>query len=298
MTTLSLLAWTEQYDTGELVEAVQQLERLGYYELWLPERNGREPFSTCGYLLAKTSSLRVSSGIANVYVRDADAVAQGRQTLAELSQGRFSLGLGVSHPSLIEPRGHTWEPPIAMMRRYLERIGRATIESPAPAVPSPIIIAAHGKGLWGVAAERADGILTNCLVPQTVRSAREILGPDKQIHTLVRCVLDADPDRARNAVRRAVALYLQLPAYHRAWAEAGFSEDDWLNGGSDRLIDALCAWGDAEQIRVRFDEFEQAGASHIVMVGVSADVGIDVDLAKRWDWRLIEALAPNGCSDI
>ena len=92
--TMSTLAWTEGYAVDELVDSVERLESLGYHELWLPERAGREPFSICGFLLAKTTTLRISCGIANVYVRDADVVAQGRQTLAELSKGRFSLGLG------------------------------------------------------------------------------------------------------------------------------------------------------------------------------------------------------------
>lgn len=294
MTTLSLLAWTEHFASAQLVDAVCELERFGYHELWLPERVGRELFSTCGYLLAKTSSLRVSCGIANIYVRDADAVAQGRQTLAELSADRFSLGLGVSHRDLIEPRGHTWEAPVKKMRAYLERIQSAPLEGPAPTTPAPIIIAAHGQGLWGVAAEHTDGILTNCLLPETVSRARAALGPDKQIHSLVRCVLEEDPQRARNAVRRTVGLYLGLPAYHRAWAREGFDESDWSNGGSDRLIDALSAWGNAPQISARLAEFEAAGSSHIVMVGVPAETASDPHLAKHWDWDLLRALAPNG----
>lgn len=298
-TPLGMLAWTEGHSGGELVEAVQRLERLGYHEIWLPELNGREPFSSCGYLLAKTSRMRVSCGIANVYVRDADAVAQGARTLAELSGGRFSLGLGVSHPTLIEARGHTWERPVAKMRHYLNRVRTATIESPGPTDPVPVFMAAHGPGLWRVAAQDADGVLTNLLLPETIRRAREILGPGKQIHVLVRCVLHDDPERVRALVRRAIGFYMALPAYHRAWGEAGFSESDWQDGGSDRLIDALCAWGEPQQIRERLGEFERAGATHIVLVGINPDdrLSSETDLRKRWHWGLLEGLAPaaTGC---
>ena len=194
----------------EFVEAVQRFESLDYHELWLPENLGREPFAACGYLLAKTTTLRVSSGIANIYVRDADAAAQGRQTLGELSGGRFSLGLGVSHPSFIEPRGHEWKPPVEKMRAYLNRIK------------------------------------------------------------------------------------FELPAYHRTWAAAGYSEKDWSGGGSNRLIDGLCAWGSPDRIRDQLREFETAGATHIVLVGLNSKEVLDgsSDDLDRWNWDLLEALAP------
>ena len=261
------------------------------------ENLGREPFATCGYLLAKTTTLRVSSGIANIYVRDADAAAQGRQTLDELSGGRFSLGLGVSHPSFIEPRGHEWKPPVEKMRAYIEQIKTSHLDSPPPSQPGPILIAAHGRGLWRVAAEAADGILTHLQPPETVCNARAALGPDKQIHALVRCVLDDDAERARDLARRSMAHYLQLPAYHRTWAAAGYSEKDWAEGGSDALIDGLCAWGGPERIRDQLRAFEAAGATHIVLVGLhlEQDLNTEAEGLPQWPWDLLEALAPKAC---
>ena len=291
---VGMLASTEGFTGQELISAVQRFEHLGYHELWLPELFGREPFATCGYLLAKTSTLRVSSGIANVYVRDADAAAQGCQTLGELSGGRFSLGLGVSHPLLVEPRGHDWKPPVEKMRAYLARIKAANIDGPTPSQTGPILVAAHGRGLWRVAAEGADGILTYLQPLQTVRNAREVLGGDKQIHVVVRCVLDDDADRARDLARRSVSFYFQLPAYHRAWAAAGYSEEDWADGGSDALIDGLCAWGSPDRIRDRLRAFEEAGATHIVLYSLHPEEALSADTAvlKRWNWDLLEALAP------
>ena len=127
---LGLIQWTEGTDGRKLVEYVLRLESLGYEELWLPEIAGREPFSTAGYLLAKTNKIKISSGIANVYARDADASAQAANTLNEFSNGRFSLGLGVSHPLLVEPRGHEWVPPVKKMNSYLERLLSAPLQSP------------------------------------------------------------------------------------------------------------------------------------------------------------------------
>ena len=103
---LGVIQWTEGTRGPELVENVKRLEKLGYEELWMPEIFGREPYATAGYLLAHTETIKISSGIANVFAHDADSSAQAANTLSEFSNGRFSLGLGVSHPVLVEPRGH------------------------------------------------------------------------------------------------------------------------------------------------------------------------------------------------
>ncbi|MGE0486443.1 MAG: LLM class flavin-dependent oxidoreductase [Gammaproteobacteria bacterium] len=290
---LSLLQWTEGTRGDELVAAARRLESLGYHELWLPEIAGREPLATAGYLLAKTERLKVSSGIANVYARDADCAAQAANALAEFSGGRFSLGLGVSHPVLVEPRGHTWVPPVKKMRDYVGRIRNATIESPLADKPAPVIVAGHGPGLVRVARDLADGSFLFLQPVEAVRMAREILGPDKELHVTVRCVLDSNPETARDLARRACAFYISLPPYHARWAELGYEERDWVGGGSDRLIDAICAWGDAEMLRAKLGAFAAAGATHLVLYtcnpGEEYTAGSAV--SKGWHWELLEALA-------
>jgi probable F420-dependent oxidoreductase len=290
---LSLLQWTEGTTGVDLVTNVRRLEALGYHELWLPEISGREPFSTCGYLLAKTERLRVSSGIANVYARDADCAAQAANGLAELSSGRFRLGLGVSHPVMVEPRGHTWVPPVTKMRSYLERLRVAPIESPRAATPPAVIVAGHGPGLIRVARDLADGAFLFLQPIAAVRMARAILGPDRELHVTVRCVLDPDPSSARDLARRACALYISLPAYQARWSELGFEPADWQHGGSDRLIDAICAWGDVENLRVKLAAFAEAGASHIVLYPCNPDEDYRPESAvsQHWHWPLLEALA-------
>ena len=291
---VSLLQWTEGTTGANLVLHAQRLETLGYHELWLPEAFGREPFATAGYLLAKTARLRVSSGIANVYAHDPDSAAQAANGLAELSGGRFSLGLGVSHPVLIEPRGHTWIKPVPKMRGYVERLRRAPIESPRAARPAPVIIAGHGPGLLKVARDHADGAFLFLQPLAAIRQARAILGPGKEIHAAVRIVLDPDLKRARDLARRACAFYISLPAYHEAWGRLGFNEGDWAGGGSDRLIDEICLQGDVGGLRRKFAEFEQAGATHIVLYPCNPDEDYSPNSAvsKQWDWRALEGLAP------
>jgi probable F420-dependent oxidoreductase len=290
---LSMMQWTEGTSGADLVAAAKRFESLGYHELWLPEIFGREPLSTCGFLLAKTDSLRVSTGIANVYARDADSAAQAANGLAELSGGRFTLGLGVSHPMLIEPRGHQWQMPVPKMRAYLDRLSVAPIESPLADRPAPVIVAGHGPGLMRLAAAKADGSLLFLQGVETVRQAREILGPDKELHVVVRCVLDPDPVSARGLARRACAFYMSLPPYRRVWASLGFDEQDWAEG-SDRLIDTICAWGDVETLKAKLDGYFDAGATHVALYPCNPDEDYRPDSAvsRHWHWQLLEALAP------
>ena len=291
---LGLLQWTEGTSGATLVKHVQRLESLGYHELWLPEIAGREPFATCGYLLAKTARIKISSGIANVYAHDADSAAQAANTLAEFSDGRFSLGLGVSHPVLVEPRGHQWVRPVPKMRSYLERLRVAPIESPRAAQAAPVIVAGHGPGLLKVASELADGAFLFLQPLEALRHARELLQPSQQLHVVVRCVLEKDADKARALARRACAFYLSLPPYHEAWGRLGFEPSDWANGGSDRLIDAICAWGDADTIRARLTKYYAAGATHVVLYPCNPDEGYSPGsaMSTHWHWPLLEALAP------
>jgi probable F420-dependent oxidoreductase len=289
---LSLIQFTEGKTGSELVEATNRLEQLGYHELWLPEFIGREPFTTAGYLLARTERIKISTGIANVYAHDADSAAQAAKTLAEFSNGRFTLGLGVSHPMIVEPRGHTWIKPIEKMRNYLDRMAVAPIDSPNPHEAAKVIVAGHGPLLMRVAAEKADGLFLNLQSVETVRQARDILGPTKEIHVTFRCALEPDPEAARDLARRACAAYLGMPAYHKAWAGLGFEEPDWVNG-SDRLIDAICAWGDASQLRTRIQAYYDAGATHVVLYPCHPDEDYQPDspASTLWHWDLLESLA-------
>jgi probable F420-dependent oxidoreductase len=291
---LGLLQWTEGTRGADLVNHVQRLESLSYHELWLPEIAGREPFATCGYLLAKTERIKVSSGIANVYAHDADSAAQAANTLAEFSGGRFTLGLGVSHPVLVEPRGHAWVKPVPKMRSYLTRLRAAPMESPRAAAAAAVIVAGHGPGLLKVAHEMADGAFLFLQPLAAVRAARAVLKPEQQLHVVVRCVLENDAARARALARRACAFYLSLPPYHEAWARLGFTSGDWQNGGSDGLIDAICAWGDADGIRRQLAEYYAAGATHVVLYpcNPTEDYQPTSAMSTQWHWPLLEALAP------
>ena len=212
--------------------------------------------------------MKVATGIAHVYGRDAIASAQAARTLSELSGGRLHSRAGVSHPPAAELRGLAWEPPIEKMRTYLTELRTAMagglLHTPADPPPTPIYVAAHGPRMMQVAADLADGANTYMQPPEHTATSRATLGPDKELSVVLPCVLTTDADAARAAGRRALHVYLPLPAYHRQWTAFGFDESDWSSGrASDRLVDAYVAWGDADAIRRRADEHLDAGATQM-----------------------------------
>lgn len=284
-TAIGVIIATEAMPAQVLSRFVRGLEQQGYESLWLPELFGREPAATAGFLLAQTEQLRVATGIANIYARDAHTMAQTRQTLAELSDGRFILGLGVSNPGLNATRGHEWEQPLPRMRRYLDAMDAATIDSPAPAQAAPLYIAAHGPKLQTLGAERTDGIITYLMPPEHTASSRSRIGPDTGLTVVTPFLAEADPVLARKKARKALSYYVTLDYYHREWTKLGFSAADFANGGSDRLIDMLVGWGDEDVLRARLAAYREAGASRIVIM--------PWDTARTDGADTLSVLAPN-----
>lgn len=282
---MGVIIATEAMSTQGLTSCVRRLEQQGYESLWLPELFGREPVATAGFLLAGTEHLRVATGIANVYVRDAHAMAQTRRTLAELSGGRFILGLGVSNPGLNGTRGHEWHPPLTKMRGYLDAMDAAVIDSPEPAQPAPLFIAAHGPRLQALGAERADGIITYLMPPEHTVRSRSLIGPDTELTVVAPFLAEADPALARKKARKALQYYVTLDYYHREWTKLGFTTEDFADGGSDRLIDMLVGWGDESALRARLTAYREAGASRVVIM--------PWDTARTDGADTLSVLAPN-----
>lgn len=263
---LGVIVSTETMRSSELVDFARRLENQGYESLWLPELFGREPVATAGFLLGQTERLNLVTGIANIYVRDAHAMAQTRQTLAELSGERFILGLGVSNVGLNTTRGHDWQMPLPKMRAYLDAMDAATVESPAPAQPAPVYIAAHGPKLQALGAQRTNGIITYLMPPEHTAVSRERIGSTTVLNVVSPFLAESDPAIARGKARKALQYYLRLDYYHREWTKLGFSDADFADGGSDALIDMLVGWGDEDALRERVAAYRAAGASRVVIM--------------------------------
>src|SRR6185503_11176041 len=238
------------------------IEDLGYGAIWIPEALGREVFAQSALLLAATKRIPVATGIANIWARDAVAMAAGQKTLAEAWPNRFLLGIGVSHAPLVGLRGHAYEKPLSAMREYLDAMDSVLYNAPPP-IEVPRVIGALAPKMLALAAERTDGAHPYFVPPEHTRRARAALGPKKLLAPEQAVVLERDPGVAREIARAHMQMYLQLPNYVGNLRRLGFSDDDIRDGGSDKLVDAIVAWGDAGAVADRVRAHHDAGADHV-----------------------------------
>ena len=267
--------WTAQFDyhpAGKVREAAGELDQLGFGAIWFPESLGRESLTNAGLLLSATSRIVVATGIANIYARDPVTTAAGQNTLAEAYPGRFLLGLGVSHIPLVEQlRGHTYGKPIASMQAYLDGMDRAPYRAAAPNIKPSRVLAALGPQMLRLAAERADGAHSYFVPPEHTARAREILGSDRVLAVEQAVVFESDATKAREIARAHTSRYLALPNYVNNLRRLGFDDADITNSGSDRLVDAIVAWGDLAAVSDRIRAHHSAGASHVCVQVLTAD---------------------------
>lgn len=248
---------------GQAADFAKEVERLGYGALWFPEAVGRNSMVTAAWLLSHTGRLVVASGIANIYARDPQAAVAARKALDELSGGRYLLGLGVSHAPFVEDvRGHSFHKPLARMKEYLEKMGRAVYQAPAPAVSGETVLGALGPQMTALSARLADGAHPYNVTPEHTAWARKIVGPEKRVYVEHKVVLETDPHKARAAAKQSLDFYLGLPNYRNNWLRLGFSQED-LAGPSDRFLDEMVYWGDADTIARKLNRHLEAGADHV-----------------------------------
>jgi probable F420-dependent oxidoreductase len=282
---LGVWAATDGLSAPDLSAFAKRVEAWGYGALWTPEAVGREVFSASAWLLANTSSLIVASGIANIYARDSLSAAAAQKGLNEQSGGRFLLGLGVSHIPLVQDlRQHEYGKPVATMRKYLRGMADAPYKAVLPAAAPMTVLAALGPKMLELAAEQAQGAHPYNVTPEHTRQARAILGANKLLCVEQGAILEPNPTQARALARQFLSIYLGLPNYFNNWRRLGFTDADFAGGGSDRLVDALIAWGDEKAIRARIEEHWQAGADHVCVQSIGP--------AGLPDERLLGLLAP------
>ncbi len=261
-----------------LREAVPPIEELGYGALWYPE--GPETFSRGALLLSCSRDLVVATGIANLYARDPMAMRTGADTLADAFPGRFVLGIGVSHQPAVEPRGHSYSAPVPRMRAYLDAMDAVEpgpFGPPPPAEPPARLLAALGPRMLRLAGERTQGAHPYLTTPGHTALARETLGPEAFLAPEQKVILETDATKAREVARALLGFYFVLDAYHGNALRMGFTEEDLAAPLSDRLIDGLVAWGDADAIRARVKEHLDAGADHVCIQPLVQDgFGLDV----------------------
>lgn len=282
--------WTfalDQQPAGRARELAAELEALGYGAIWIPEAVGRDALVNAYLLLSGTEHLTVATGIASIYARDAIAMNAGWQTVSEAFPGRFVLGLGVSHQPMVEgTRGREYGPPIPAMREYLEQMDAAPYLAAKPTVSPERVLAALGPKMLELARDHSAGAHPYNVPPEHTAQAREILGTGPLLAPEQMVLLETDPARAREIARKTLAIYVpRLPNYTNNLRRLGFTEDDVAAPLSDRLVDAIVAWGDADAIRARVQAHHDAGADHVC---VQVLPGNDIDRGMR-DYRTLAA---------
>jgi len=266
----------------------ERVEERGYGALWIPEGRGRNALVLSSWLLCHTKRLIVATGIANIYARDAMAMAGGQRTLAEQSGGRFLLGVGVSHRPTVEGvRGHAYGKPVATMRAYLQAMREAPYGAPQPPERPLTVVAALGPRMMALSSEFADGAHPYNTTPEHSVQSRTILGPGKLLCPEVWVLLETDRAKARSVARQTLSRYLQLENYVNGWRRQGFGEADLAGGGSDRFLDAMVAWGDEDAILNRIQQHWDAGADHVCIQPISPQGSLDAT-----GERVLDLLAP------
>lgn len=260
--------WTAHVwgDRGDARAAASQLDQLGYGALWFPNRP--DIFELARDLLDATSHITIATGIASIWTHPASEVAATYHALTRAYPNRFVLGLGVSHAHLVNrDQPNRYERPFTHMRAYLDALDAA----PTPVPAAERVLAALGPRMLQLARERAAGAHPYLVTPDHTQGAREILGTGPLLAPEQAVVLETNPDRARAIARAHLSVYLRAPNYTNNWLRLGFTPDDLINGGSDRLVDALVAWGDRDTIRERISQHFQAGADHVCLQVLTAD---------------------------
>jgi probable F420-dependent oxidoreductase len=283
---LGVLGFFDTLRGADVGPFARQVEKLGYGALWVPEVMGREIFSLSTYVLGQTERLVVGTGVAIAYTYEPIAAMGAARAMSEFFDNRFILGLGVSNKTYNTRRGIAYEKPVAFMREYIAKMKTAPYNAPKPREEPPIVLAAMMPRMLELAAAETHGTLTYFTTTEQVAGYRRALGPKPWLCAVQLVMLETDAAKARAVARRYMQIYLAIEHYLHRLRKLGFGEQDFADGGSDRLVDAIVAWGTEAQVRERIDAQFRAGANHVCIVPLRPDGGLGADT------RGLEALAP------
>jgi probable F420-dependent oxidoreductase len=283
---VGVFAFLDGLTAAQTLELARKLEAFGYSTLWIVESGvGRDAIAHASFLLGGTTRLIVGSGVASVWARQPSTMACGARSAAELSGGRFILGMGINNKESAAMRGGAYAKPLEYMSGYVSEVKSAIYSAPAPYQEPPIVLGANNRKMVELASS-TNGIISYFVTPEHTAWARATLGPDKWICAEQAVMLESDPQKARAAARAYASFYLSIPAYPKNLSRFGFGDEDFQSGGSDRLLDAIVAWGTRDELMERIAAHCRAGATHVCLLPLSSAGGLIPDL------RVLEVLAP------
>ena len=257
--------WLEESRRAEAMDVAAELDELGYATLWLSAGFGQGVPEVFGELLDATARMSVASGILSIWHATAVEAAEGFDALDRAHPGRFLLGLGASHAARVDVDEKRYERPWSRMVGYLDEL-----DAQRPGVPpGRRVLAALGPRMLRLSAERTAGAHPYFVPVEHTALAREQLGPGPLLAPEQAVVLETDPGLARELARGHMKWYLRLPNYTNNLRRLGYSDQDLDGGGSDRLVDAIVAWGDLEQVADRVRAHLEAGADSVSVQVIS-----------------------------
>ena len=271
--------WAHQLryaDPGEIAESAAELDELGFDALWIPDVGG-DVLASAEALLRAASRAVVATGVLNIWMHEAADVAAHIAGWDAGWQERFLLGLGVSHQVLIDHADPgRYAKPYTRMFEYLDGLDAAHV----PVPEERRVLAALGPRMLELSRDRAAGAFPYFVPPEHVLAARSMLHPTSLLAVELAVVLDADPSSARATARRYTGIYVTLPNYTNNLRRFGYEDADFAGAGSDRLVDAIVAWGDLDAIRSRVQLMRDAGADHVCVQMIRPD-----ESSLRPEWR-------------
>jgi len=254
--------WSGSWRTGDDagMGAATEMEDVGYTALW--SSGGFDPGLSTHFdkMLAVTDHVTVASGIVSVWASSADDVSRSVADIDSRYPGRFLLGIGASHSVIVQD----YSRPYSHVVEYLDALDGAGVVT-----KDRRVLAALGPRMLELAGERAAGAHPYFVPVEHTARARAILGPGPILAPEVTVVLESDAAKARQLARTFTEGYLGLPNYRDNLRTLGFDEEDVAGGGSDRLVDAVVAWGDVDAIAGRVRDHRHAGADHVCVQVVS-----------------------------
>ncbi|MGW0216335.1 TIGR03620 family F420-dependent LLM class oxidoreductase [Micromonospora chokoriensis] len=244
---------------GAAVDAATELEELGYSRIWFSGGFGENVAPRFREILDGTTRIGVASGIVSIWHSSPPEVAAFVQDAQLAHPGRFLLGLGASHAVLVEGSGTDYRKPYSRMVAYLDGLDAAGVP------PERRILAALGPRMLDLSRDRSAGAHPYFVSAEHTAEARAAIGPDRLLAPEVAVVLDADATTARATARQYASGYLALPNYTNNLRRFGWTDEDFADGGSDRLIDALIPWGTVEKVAAGLEKHYQAGADEVAI---------------------------------
>lgn len=241
-------------------EQLQAIEALGYRAIWA----GGSPAAELEWvdpILGATDTLQLATGIVNIWTADAGPTAESFHRIEKAYPGRFLLGIGVGHPEA----GHEYKKPYDALTEYLDKLDEYGVPKDSR------VVAALGPQVLKLSARRSAGAHPYLTTPEHTAQARELLGPDAFIAPEHKVVLTTDAEKARAVGRKALEIYLNLTNYLNSWKRLGFSDEEVAKPGSDRLVDAVVAYGTVDAIAARLKEHLDAGADHVPVQVLTSD---------------------------